>query len=85
MNGFGVGAAIAIGIEIGARIVSPELELIQVLMLMTVYGLFIGYIFAIWRMALSGVHLPSFAGGGLRSSTIVFRFLRTLFSRGRPP
>jgi hypothetical protein len=85
MNGFGVGAAIAIGIEIGATIVSPELELIQVLMLMTVYGLFAGYIFAIWRMALSGVHLSSFAGGGRRSSALVVRFLRTLFSRGRSP
>jgi hypothetical protein len=84
MNGFGVGAAVAVGIEIGATIVSPELELIQVLMLMTVYGLFIGYIFAIWRMALSGVHLSSFASG-LRSSALVFRFLRTIFSRGRSP
>jgi len=84
MNGFGVGAAVAIGIEIGATIVSPQLELVQVLMLMTVYGLFIGYIFAIWRMALSGVRLSSFAGG-LRSSSIVFKFLRTLFSRGRSP
>ena len=84
MNGFGVGAAVAVGIEIGATIVSPQIELIPLLMLMTVYGLFIGYIFAIWRIALSGVRLPSFAGGRLRSSALVFRFLRTLFSTFRP-
>jgi len=83
MNGFGVGAAIAIGIEIGATIVSPELELIQVLMLMTVYGLFAGYIFAIWRMALNGIHLSAFADGGRRSPGHVIKFLRAFFSRNR--
>jgi hypothetical protein len=85
MNGFGVGAAVAVGIEIGATIVSPDLDFVYVLMLMLLYGMFTGYIFAIWRIALSGVRLPSFAGGGLRSSATVFRFLRTLFSRGRSP
>ena len=85
MNGFGVGAAIAVGVEIGAMIVSPELEFSYVLMLMVLYGAFIGYMFAIWRIALNGVHLSSFAGGGRRSSAVVLRFLRTLFSRDRSP
>lgn len=85
MNGFGVGAAIAVGIEIGARIVSPELEFSQVLKLMVVYGAFIGYYFAIWQIALDGVRLSAFARGGRLSSALVVRFLRTLFSRGRSP
>jgi len=85
MNGFGVGAAIAVGVEIGATIVSPELELSYVLMIMILYGAFIGYVFQVWRIALNGVHLSSFAGGGRRSSAVVLRFLRTLFSRDRSP
>jgi hypothetical protein len=80
-----VGAAIGVGFEIGATIVSPEVELNHVLMLMVVYGAFIGYIFEIWRIALNGVDLSFFAGRGRRSSALVFRFLRTLFSRGRSP
>jgi len=85
MNGFGVGAAVAIGVEIGATIVEPNLDLNYVLMFMIVYGAFIGYIFQVWRMALTGVSLASFAGRGRRSSAVVLRFLRTLFSRGRSP
>jgi len=85
MNGFGVGAAAAVGFEIGARIVSPELDLNRLLMLMVVYGAFIGYIFEIWRIALTGVDLSSFAGRGRRSSALVLRFLRTLFLRDRSP
>ena len=85
MNGFGVGAAIAVGVEIGAMIVSPEMEFNHLLMLMVLYGAFAGYIFQVWRIALNGVHLSSFAGGGRRSSAVVLRFLRTLFSRDRSP
>ncbi|MCJ7491949.1 MAG: hypothetical protein MUP15_07350 [Dehalococcoidia bacterium] len=83
MNGFGVGAAIAIGIEIGATIVSPELDFVYVLMLMLLYGMFTGYIFAIWRIALNGIHLPAFADGGRRSPGHVIKFLRAFFSRNR--
>jgi len=85
MNGFGVGAAVAIGIEIGATRVSPELGFAPVVMLMVVYGAFSGYIFQIWKMALEGVHLSAFADGGRRSSGQVLRFLRAIFSRDRSP
>jgi len=58
MNGFHVGAAVAIGIEIGATIVSPELELSQVLMLMVFIGAVIGFVFHLYKMAFSGTRLP---------------------------
>lgn len=58
MNGFGVGAAVAIGIEIGATRVSPELGFSDVLMLMFLFGAIIGYIFQLWRMALTGARPP---------------------------
>ena len=83
MNGFGVGAAIAIGIEIGATRVSPELSFTYVAMLMLVYGMFIGYIFQVWQMALNGIHLSAFADGSRRSSGHVIKFLRAFFSRNR--
>ena len=86
MNGFGVGAAVAVGIEIGATIVSPELEFSQVAMLMLVYGMFIGYYFAIWKIALSGVRISSFspfAESKRRSSDLLVRLLHLIFSRNR--
>jgi hypothetical protein len=58
MNGFYVGAAVAVGIEIGSTIVSPELELSQVLMLMLVIGAIIGFVFHLYKMAFSGTRLP---------------------------
>jgi hypothetical protein len=58
MNGLGVGTAVAVGIEIGARIISPELYFSQVLMIMVLYGAIFGYIFHIYKMALSRVHPP---------------------------
>ncbi len=58
MNGFVVGAAVAIGIEIGATIVSPELELSQVLMLMVFLGATFGFVFHLYKMAFSGVRPP---------------------------
>jgi hypothetical protein len=85
MNGFGVGAAVAVGFEIGATIVSPEIGLNPLLMLMLLAGAFIGYIFEIWRIALAGLDLSSLAGRGRRSSALVLRFLRTFFWRSRSP
>jgi hypothetical protein len=58
MNGFYVGTAAAIGIEIGSTIVSPELELSQVLMLMVFYGAIFGFVFHLYKMAFSGSRLP---------------------------
>ena len=85
MNGFGVGAAVAVGIEIGTRIICPEANLTYVLMMMVLYGAFIGYVFEIWRIALKGARLPSLATGGRRSSAVVIRFLRAILLRGRSP
>ncbi|HUS82483.1 MAG TPA: hypothetical protein VM013_04405 [Dehalococcoidia bacterium] len=88
MNGFGVGAAIAVGVEIGATIVSPELDLNYVLMLMVLYGAFIGYIFAIWKIALKGVHLSAFspfAESRRRSSEFFSRLVHLFFFRSRSP
>ena len=85
MSGFGVGAAVAVGIEIGATIVDPDLNFNYTLMLMLIYGGIIGYIFAVWRIALNGVHLSSFAGGKRRSSELFVKILQVLFSRNRSP
>ncbi|MGA2285932.1 MAG: hypothetical protein ABSG55_06660 [Dehalococcoidia bacterium] len=58
MNGFGVGAAVAIGIEIGATHVSPEFNFSQVLMLMVFFGAIFGFVFHLYKMAFSGSRLP---------------------------
>jgi hypothetical protein len=58
MNGFVVGAAVAVGIEVGATIVSPDLYFSQVLMLMVVFGAIFGFVFHIYKMAFSGVRPP---------------------------
>jgi hypothetical protein len=58
MNGFAVGAAVAVGIEVGATHVSPELYFSQVLMLMLFYGAIFGFVFHIYKMAFSGVRPP---------------------------
>jgi len=58
MNGFGVAAAVAVGIEIVALVMTPELTFDQVLILMLFHGAVIGFAFQLWKMALDGVHLP---------------------------
>lgn len=58
MNGLWVGTAVAVGIEIGATIVSPDLYFSQVLMLMVLYGAIFGFVFHLWQVALSDVHPP---------------------------
>ncbi|MGD0765994.1 MAG: hypothetical protein ABR978_06780 [Dehalococcoidia bacterium] len=58
MNGFGVGASVAVGIEIGARLVTPDLYFSQVLMVMLLYGSIIGLMFHFVQWALQGVRLP---------------------------
>ena len=83
MNAFGVGAALAVGVEISATIASPELDFTYAAMLMVVYGMFIGYIFQVWSMALHGIRLSAFTHGGRRSSDVVLKFLRAFFSRNR--
>jgi hypothetical protein len=88
MNGFGVGAATAVGIEIGATIVSPELDLNLVLMLMLLYGGIIGYAFAIWKIALKGARLSAFspfAESRRRSSELLSQLVHLFFSRDRSP
>lgn len=58
MNGFGVGISVALGIEIGVRLVLPGLYFGEVLMSMVVYGSTIGLMFHLVQWMLQGVRLP---------------------------
>ena len=58
MNGIGVGLSVALGAGIGARLAVPDLYTTDLLMGMIGWGLTVGFIFHLYKVALHRAHLP---------------------------
>lgn len=58
MNGFGVGLSVALGLGIGVPLAMPGVLPEDLLMGMLWWGMFFGFIFHLYQLALHGSHLP---------------------------